>query len=212
MNPNPANQVIARFPSGYFCSQPTTSAIPVSWLSGCFNYLTNNADAIRALYGLPSGLAAENPGRYYQIEEKSTAAYAQLGYGNTLFGIPFDGLLGMRVERMKRNLSAYSYDASTNVYSPLSDSTSSPVYLPNLSFNLHFTNDLQLRLVGAKTITYPGFGAFRKVSTMKVCSLNEVELYDRSEDRFRRSPCHLTPIAFWISWPRSWCACVLVAA
>jgi TonB-dependent receptor len=157
-DPNPANQVIARFPTGYFCNQPTTSAIPVSWLSGCYGYLTGNADAIRALYGLPAGLAPVNPGRFYGITEKSSSGYAQLGYGNELFGLPFDGLMGMRVERVQRHLNAFSYDTATSIYTPLSESTSAPVYLPNLSFNLHFTDALQMRVIAAKTLTYPGFG------------------------------------------------------
>jgi len=171
-NPNPDNQVIARFPSGYFCSQPTTSAIPVSWLSGCYDFLIDNADAIRRLYGLPAGLAAENPGRFYQIDEKSFAGYFQAGYGGDLFGLPFDGLMGMRTERVKRNLDAFSYDASTNVYTPLSASTSAPVYLPNLSFNLHFRDDLQLRVIAAKTLTYPGFGQLNPSLSLNPGTIN----------------------------------------
>jgi len=171
-NPNPANQVIARFPSGYFCSQPSTDAIPAHWLSGCYNYLVNNADAIRNLYGLPNGLAAENPGRYYQIDEKSYSGYFQFAYGNDMFGLPYDGLLGMRIERVKRNLDAFSYDASTNVYSPLSANTSAPVYLPNASFNLHIKDNLQLRLVAAKTLTYPGFGQLNPSLSLNPGTIN----------------------------------------
>lgn len=157
--PNPANQVTAALPGGdFFCAMPTTSAIPNSWLTGCYNYLTSNADELRNFYGLPSGRADENPGRYFDIQEKSFAGYVQAGYGNELFGLPFDGLIGFRMERIKRDLNAFSFDASTSVYSPLSVSTSEPVYLPNVSFNLHLTDALQLRLVGAKTVTYPGFG------------------------------------------------------
>lgn len=172
LNPNPANQVIARFPNGYFCSQPTTSAIPVSWLSGCYNFLVNNADAIRQLYGLPTGLAPVNPGRFYHITEKSYAGYLQAGYGNELFGLPYDGLIGMRVERVKRNLDAFSYDASTNIYSPLNASTSAPVYLPNVSFNLHLRDDLQLRLIAAKTLTYPGFGQLNPSLSLNPGTIN----------------------------------------
>ena len=47
---------------------------------------------------------------------------------------------------------------------------------------------------------------------MKVLSLNEDELSDTSDDRRRRSPCHFTPIEFWMSCPCCWCAWVLVAA
>ena len=170
--PNPANQVVANFPSSFFCNMPTTSAIPVSWLTGCYNYLTGNADALRNFYGLPSGLAAENPGRYYHIDEKTYAAYVQAGYDTELFGMPVDGLMGLRMERVRRNLDAFSYDASTNIYSPLSTSTSAPVYLPNRSFNLHLTDALQLRLVGAKTVSYPGFGQLNPSLSLNPGTIN----------------------------------------
>ncbi|MCX7512802.1 TonB-dependent receptor [Frateuria sp. STR12] len=170
--PNPANLVTARFPDGYFCSMPTTSAIPMSWLTGCFNYLTDNADAIRNLYGLPSGLAAENPGRYYHIDEKTFAGYLQAAYDTSVFGLRADGLMGMRVERIKRNLDAFSFNAATSIYTPLSVDTSEPVYLPNLSFNLHFTDALQMRLVAAKTVSYPGFGQLNPSISLNPGTIN----------------------------------------
>ena len=80
--------------------------------------------------------------------------------------------MGMRVERVKRNLNAFSYDTATSVYSPLSASTSSPVYLPNFSFNLHFTDHLQLRLVAAKTITYPDFGQLNPSLSLNPGTIN----------------------------------------
>jgi iron complex outermembrane recepter protein len=83
-----------------------------------------------------------------------------------------DGLMGMRMERVKRGLDAFSYDASTNIYSPLSKSTSAPVYLPNLSFNLHLTDALQLRLVGAKTVSYPGFGQLNPSLSLNPGTIN----------------------------------------
>jgi iron complex outermembrane recepter protein len=171
-NPNPANQVIARFPSGYFCSQPTTPAIPVSWLSGCYNYLVDNKGSIRNLYGLDSGQPGEDNGRLYQIKEHAAAAYFQVGYGNTLFGLPFDGLAGIRMERTQRRLNAFAYDAGTNQYSPISDSTNAPVYLPNFSFNLHFTDNLQARFVAAKTLTYPDFGQLNPSISLNPPTIN----------------------------------------
>ncbi|TAN03411.1 MAG: TonB-dependent receptor [Rhodanobacteraceae bacterium] len=172
LNPNPANQVIARFPNGYFCSMPKTSALPVNWLTGCYNYLVNNADAIRALYGLAPGLAPENPGRFYNIDEKSYAGYLQLGYGGQLLGMPFDGLIGMRVERINRNLRAFSFNTSTGIYTPIRDSTNAPVYLPNISFNWHLRDDLLLRLDAAKTVTYPGFGSLNPSTSLNPGTIN----------------------------------------
>jgi len=172
LNPNPANQVIARYPDGYFCSMPKTSALPTNWLTGCYNFLVDNADAIRELYGLNPGLAPENPGRFYDIDERSYAGYAQVGYGGELFGIPFDGLAGVRVERIKRNLNAFSFNASTGVYTPISNSTNAPVYLPNISFNWHLRDDLLLRLDAAKTVTYPDFGALNPSISLNPGTIN----------------------------------------
>jgi TonB-dependent receptor len=171
-NPNPDNQVIARFPTGYFCSMPTTKAIPVSWLTGCYDYLVDNADALRTLYGLPTGLAPENPGRFYNIGEKSLAGYFQVAYGGELMGMPYDGLLGIRAERIKRDLDAFSFDTSTSVYTPLSVSTNEPVYLPNASFNWHFSDQLQLRLSATKTVTYPDFGALNPSISLTPGTIN----------------------------------------
>ena len=171
-NPNPAVQVSNVLPGSFFCAMPTTSAIPTSWLTGCYDYLTANADALRNYYGLPSGLAPENPGRFFNIDEKTFAGYIQAAYGNDLFGMPFDGLIGFRMERVKRNLDAFSYDSSTNVYTPLSADTSEPVYLPNFSFNWHFTDTLQLRLDASKTVTYPGFGQLNPSLSLNPPTIN----------------------------------------
>jgi iron complex outermembrane recepter protein len=158
LDPNPANQVLARFPANYFCAMPSSSALPGGWLTGCYNYLNGNADAIRALYGTNQGLQPINPGRFYNIDEKNFAGYLQTSYGTTLFGMPLNGLIGVRIEDVNRNLSAFSYNSATNIYTPLSLSTSAPVYLPNVSAVLHITDALQARFVAAKTVTYPNFG------------------------------------------------------
>lgn len=171
-NPNPDNQVIARYPNGYFTSQPSTSALPVNWLSGSYNFLLDHADQLRTLYGLPTGLAPENPGRYYQIKEQAIAGYLQVAYGNDLFGMPYDGLMGIRVERNLRRLNAFSYNSATNLYTPISAGTNAPVYLPNVSFNLHMTDQLQLRLVAAKTITYPDFGQLNPSLSLNPPTIN----------------------------------------
>ncbi len=171
-SPNPDNQVTSQFPANYFCAMPTTSALPTHWLSGCYDYLVDNADALRGYYGLPAGLAPENPGRFYHIREKKVDAYLQLGYNSELFGMPVDGLIGLRAEQVRRNLSAYSFNAATQVYTPISPSTKGTSYLPNFSFNLHITDRLQARVDAAKTITYPGFGALNPSISLNPGTIN----------------------------------------
>jgi iron complex outermembrane receptor protein len=154
-DPNPANQVLARFPPNYFCAQPSSPALAGGWLSGCYNYLVGNANAIRTLYGTNLGLAPVDPGRYFN--EKTYAGYLQTAYATTVFGLPLDGLIGARVEGVHRDLDAYSFNSDTGLYTPLQLSTHAPVYLPNISAVLHITDDLQARFNAAKTVTYPDF-------------------------------------------------------
>lgn len=172
LNPNPDNQVIKNFPNGYFCAMPTTSAIRSQWLTGCYNFLSRNEDMLRAFYGLPAGLAPENPGRFYHIDEKHYAGYFQIGYGSELFGMPFDGLVGIRVDRIHRDLDAFSFNTNTGIYTPLNQKTSSPVYLPSFSFNWHLRQDLLLRLDWSRTVTYPGFGALNPSLSLNPPTIN----------------------------------------
>ncbi|MGA0587799.1 TonB-dependent receptor [Dyella sp. KRB-257] len=172
--PNPANNVYALFGPGYFCSIPRDGAVPDGALSGCYDYLANNEDALRGYYGMPPGLLPPQQGQYFHIGEKTYSAYAQFNYGNELFGLPFDGVIGMRMERVKRNLAAYTYDTSTNTYSPIGLNTDERNWLPNATFNLHFTDNLQMRLSAGKTIQYPGFGQLNPSLTLSPATANTI--------------------------------------
>lgn len=177
VNPNPDNQVVNRFPAAdFFCTKNGNDALHQDWLTPCYDYLIDYADALRALYGLPAGLAPENPGRFFDIEERKLAGYVQLKYDTELFGLPVDGLIGVRAEKVRRNLDAYSFDASTGVYTPITRATDDVNYLPNASAILHFTDDLQLRLVAAKTMSYPDFGALNPSISLNPGTINRAGL------------------------------------
>jgi iron complex outermembrane recepter protein len=169
--PNPANQVIARFP-GFFCGLPGTAAQPSNIETGCYNYLLANQDAIRAVYGLPAGLAPENPGRYYNIEEKRYAGYVQLGYDTSLLTLPVDGLLGVRVEKLNRSLDGNSFDTTTLTYSAEDLAASGTNALPNFSSRVHFTDTLQGRLALSKTVSYPTFAQLNPSLSFNPATIN----------------------------------------
>ena len=172
--PNPANNVLALFGPSYFCQIPRDAAVPGGALSGCYNYLAGNEDALRAYYNMPNGKLPEQQGHYFDIGEKTYSAFAQLNYGNELFGLPYDGVLGMRVEQVKRNLNAYTFDTSTGTYSPIGLNTDQRNWLPNATFNLHFNDSLQMRLSAGKTIQYPGFGALNPSLTLSPSTANTI--------------------------------------
>lgn len=155
--PNPANNVLALFGSSYFCNVPSIASIPGGALTGCYNYLINNKDALRAFYGMPPGNLPAQDSQYFNITERTLSLYGSANYGGDLFGLPFDGVLGVRLERINRNLNAYTYDTAANLFSPIGLTTSQRAALPNATFNLHFTDSLQMRLSAGKTLEYPDF-------------------------------------------------------
>lgn len=172
-NPNPANQVVGLFPAAsFFCNKRGNAALKQPFLAPCYDYLIDNADALRGYYGLPDGLAAENPGRFFDIEERKAAGYLQAKYDFDLFGIRADGLVGVRMEKIKRELNAFSFDASSGVYSAITRNTEDTNTLPNASLNLHFSDAWQLRLVAAKTLSYPDFGALNPSISLNPGTVN----------------------------------------
>ena len=172
--PNPANSVQNLFGSSYFCNIPATDAVPGRALSGCYDYLIKNRGSLRQFYGLDSGPLPAQQGQAFGIGEKKTSAFAQINYGNELFGMPFDGVVGMRGEKVKRNLSAYTFDTTNGVYSPINLNTDERHWLPNATFNWHFTDELQMRLSAGKTIQYPGFGQLNPSLTLSPATANTI--------------------------------------
>lgn len=171
-DPNLDNQV-TRLGSDFMCTMGSNAAMKQDWLVPCYDYLIKNADALRELYGLPDGIAAENPGRYFDIGEKKLAGYLQARYdvdlGET---VHVDGLVGVRAEKVRRNLDAFSYDAATATYSPLSENTSDLNVLPNVSANFHFGPAWQLRFAAAKTLSYPDFGSLNPSLSLNPGTIN----------------------------------------
>lgn len=163
MPPNSVPNYNAAFPNS-LCLVPGTSLAP-SYLSTCLNYVLSNANKLRAFYGLPAGLYPFNPvaGNFFDITEKTWAAYLQTSYHVRLFGIPVTGLAGIRAQTLRRDINAWAYNGTTQynpttgVNAPFSGGTSDHVYLPNVSAVFHFTDTLQARLIWAKTASYPNF-------------------------------------------------------
>ena len=172
--PNPANNVLNLFGPDYFCPIPRDGAVPGGALSGCYNYLLGNQDALREFYGLADGKLPPQQGQYFNINEKTYSAFAQINYGNDMFGLPYDGVIGVRYEKIKRDLNAYTFDSSTNLYSPIGLNTSDDNWLPNATFNLHFRDDLQMRLSAGKTIQQPGFGSLNPSLTLSPATANTI--------------------------------------
>lgn len=172
--PNPANNAVSVFGRSYFCNVPTVPSQPTSALTGCYKYLLANEDPVRAYYGLPAGKLPAQDGQYFNIDEDTYSAFAQLNYGYQIFGLPFDGVVGLRYEHIDRELGAYTYDSATNLYAPINLNTNDNNLLPNATFALHFTNSLQMRLSAGKTIEYPDFTSLNPSLVLSPATANTI--------------------------------------
>lgn len=172
--PNPANNALSVFGNSYFCNVPTVPSQPTSALTGCYKYLLFNEDNVRAFYGLPPGKLPAQEGQFFNIDEDTYSAFGQINYGQTLFGLPFDGVVGLRFEHVQRQLSAYTYDTVAAAYSPIGLNTNDYNWLPNATFNLHFSDSLQMRLSAGKTVEYPDFTALNPSLTLAPATANTI--------------------------------------
>ena len=141
------------------------------------NYLFAHEDDIRAAYGLAAGSPAQDPSRFYAAKEQSYAGYAQAGYGFTLGGIDFDGLVGVRVVQNNRDINAFQIAFNTDgttVVTPVSAHSKDTDVLPNASIRAHLTDKLQARFSYTKTATRPDFGSLNPSLTLNPPTLNRL--------------------------------------
>ena len=137
-----------------------------TWLTPTRDSLLAQADALRALTGLPRGpLTFGDP--IYAGYEKGFAAYAQARYEIDL-GVRIDGLIGIRAVRTEDRINGLTR-ASTSTgttLTPIQRKNAYDDFLPNVSARLKFTRDLQLRVAFTQTRTRPGFGSLNPSLTI----------------------------------------------
>ncbi len=112
-------------------------------------FLLNNTDQIRALFGQPAGPRAYDPNLAFFDTEKTYAAYAQVGYRFDVGSVSVDGVGGVRVVNTVEGLRGNGVSSRENYLN----------VLPSINARVHFTDKLQLRLAYGKTVTRPDFSA-----------------------------------------------------
>lgn len=136
------------------------------WLTPDRDFLLDQTDTLRAIYGGPAGDPAFEPTRNYDANEKTYAGYVQGKYQTQLGDMTLDGLIGARLTKTDREISGTGLvrPAPTPadpdpaaVPTPVTRDTSDTDVLPNLSARLRIRPDLQVRLTAARTISRPTF-------------------------------------------------------
>ncbi len=131
------------------------------WFGASPDYLYNNADAVRALFGLPAGPADYNPTLGFTDDESVLAGYVNSGFSRLIGGKQLDGALGFRVARTTQDLKGY-----TSTGAPIDDSKSQTDVLPVVNARLKLTEQWRLRFAGGRTITRPNFGDLNPAVTL----------------------------------------------
>lgn len=129
-------------------------------------YLVDNAQALEALVGLPVGVQDVVPTDVFHDRERELAAYLQASYDFNLGEVPVEGLFGVREVKTQRYL--LSNKVVNKVVSPIANARQTYTALPNISANLHLTEDLQLRLSAAKTLSEPSFSDLNPATTLTI--------------------------------------------
>ncbi|MDY6947081.1 MAG: TonB-dependent receptor [Pseudomonadota bacterium] len=137
------------------------------WMTPDRDFLLDQTDVLRQLYGAPAGDPAYAPTRNYDANEKTYSGYLQGKYQFEFgSGLLLDGLLGARLTRTNRELSGTGLvrPAPTPqlpdppaALTPVTTDVSETDLLPNFSARLRITPDLQLRFSAARTMARPAF-------------------------------------------------------
>jgi TonB-dependent receptor len=117
-------------------------------------FILNNTDRLRALAGRPAGDPAYDPNRTFELTENTYALYAQLGFGFE-GSFPIDGVIGARVVNTDTELNGTQ--TLNGVASAVGRSQNYIDVLPSLSLRARPIDNVQLRLVAAKSLTRPEF-------------------------------------------------------
>jgi iron complex outermembrane receptor protein len=166
----------ALFQSGFRgdSNRPT----PTTWLAPTFHSVWSNLTALRQ-FNITRGIPLDSdvnrsqnndtdppapvPTRDFSINETTLAGYGQLRF-DFQGSVPIDGILGVRMVHTQDRIRGFQRRPNTAtpnpndvIFEPLEIETERTDWLPNLNINVHFTEQLKLRLAATRTITRPLF-------------------------------------------------------
>lgn len=129
------------------------------WFIADRDFLLNNTPEIRELFYLSPEDPPDDPGRFFNDEEKTYAAYLQTGFEFDLGGVPVDGVLGVRYVKIDSELNGFVFSntGGGDVRTPVSIAKSDDAVLPSLNMRFKFRDDLFLRFSASETMVRPNF-------------------------------------------------------
>jgi iron complex outermembrane receptor protein len=157
---------ISAVPLNYILHNPAfrgddLKPIPLTWLSPTYDSVWSDLRGFRQFnidllgFGSLDGPPVD-PGRSFDINEKTLAGYAQANFRVGEGDVYADGILGVRVVRTKDDIRGTQF-SPTAPPSPIDFRNHYTDWLPNLNINVHMGRPWVLRLAATKTITRPTF-------------------------------------------------------
>lgn len=164
--PNPVDV----FGSSFETLVPGVDRLGGQYLVPSRDYLLNQADTIRAAYGVAAGRVPDDPTRRFEQRERTGTVYLSGRWKTDIGGIDIDGETGVRVVRVKRDLEGTNQVG--DVLTPIDQSTSETNVLPNLSAIVGWRKNLQSHISIGKTITRPDFASLNPALTLVPSTVN----------------------------------------
>lgn len=133
---------------------------PVSWFGPTFESVHANLTDLRQFNITRTGSGsltgpAVDPGRTFNINEKTYAGYAQANYSLDAGSVTIDGELGLRIVRTETDTNGTLF--SVTGPTPISFKNAYTDWLPSANMRVQFTPQLQARLAFTQTRTRPNF-------------------------------------------------------
>ena len=145
------------FGPGFETLVPGLDRLGGQWLTPSRDFLIDQADTVRAGYGVAAGRVPDDPIRAFEQREGNTTVYLSARWKTELSGIDLSGNVGGRYVHVSRDLRGNL--RSSDVVTPIDATTRENSFLPSAAAVIGWRENLQSHLSIGKTITRPDFAS-----------------------------------------------------
>jgi iron complex outermembrane receptor protein len=148
---------VSAFGPGFETLSPGLDRLGGPWLTPSHDFLIDQADVVRSVYGAAPGRVAQDPTRSFSQNETTATAYLQARWKTAVAGVDVNGTLGARFVHVDRQLQGSNRIG--DVVTPIDTSSSENNVLPSLTGVVGWRDNLQSHFSVGKTLTYPEFAS-----------------------------------------------------
>jgi iron complex outermembrane receptor protein len=145
------------FGPGFESLVPGLDRLGGPWLTPSRDFLIDQADTVRAAYGVAPGRVPADPIRAFNQREGSSTVYLAARWKTDLSGIDVSGTVGGRYVHVTRDLNGNV--RTGDAIAPLNETTRENNFLPSAAAVIGWRENLQSHITAGKTITRPEFAA-----------------------------------------------------